>query len=229
MHYYPSPAETQTRVARRLPHWQPICRRLYGTSRASATSTAWGSHVKFTRCSCSRLVQRPAPISLDRCLACWVSAQHVVPCIRLTQRHGHTYFCEEPTCSFTAFYEVSRRYAGDGSLRLERHSPQPWYGSLRFKRRSVGDGSSRFGRRPPQLRQYSDGRSLRLVRRSSQPRHGGPGTKPRPPSHTLRSRQTAAPARRSFHRGRPAPSPPGHAVAVGLKCGKATPKPRDLE
>ena len=165
-----------------------------------------GKAYDFTRCSCSRLVQRPAPISLDRCLACWVSAQHVVPCIRLTQRHGHTYFCEEPTCSFTAFYEVSRRYAGDGSLRLERRPPRPGHGSLRFtcrsagdgslrlerrssqprhwslrfRRRTVGDGSPRFERLSPQLRRYSGDRSLRLGRRSSQPRHGGPRTNRRP-------------------------------------------------
>ena len=70
----------------------------------------------------SRLVQRPAPTSLDRCLACWVSAQHVVPYIRPMHQHSHNCFCEEPTGSFAACHEVLRRYAGDGSLRLERFS-----------------------------------------------------------------------------------------------------------
>ena len=138
-------------------------------------------HINFTRCSYYRLVQRPAPISLDSCIACWVFAQHVVSHIRSTQRHSHTYFCEEPTGSFAACYEVSRRYAGDGCLRLARRSSQPRHGSLRFKRRSVGDGSPRFGRRSRQLRHYSGDRSLRLGRRSSQSRHGGLCTKRRPP------------------------------------------------
>ena len=97
------------------------------------------------------------------------------------QRHSHTYFCEEPTGFFAACYEVSKRCAGDGSLRLERRSSQPRNGGLRFKCRSVGDGSQRFGRRSPQLRHYSGDRSLRLGHRSSQPRHGGLCTKRRPP------------------------------------------------
>ena len=42
-----------------------------------------------------------------------------------------------------------------------------------------------------------------------------------PPSHAPRSSQTAAPAHRSFQRGCPTLPPPGHAVAVGLRCGKA--------
>ena len=63
------------------------------------------------------------------------------------QRHSHTCVCEKPTGSFDAGYEVSRRYVGDGSLRLERRSSQPWHGSLPFKRRSVGDGNFRLGRR----------------------------------------------------------------------------------
>ena len=42
-----------------------------------------------------------------------------------------------------------------------------------------------------------------------------------PLSHAPRSSQTAAPERRSFQRGCPTPPPPGHAVAVGLRCGKA--------
>ena len=155
--------------------------RRYGTSRASAASTARGKHINFTRCSCSRLVQRPALISLDSCVAGWVSDQHVVPYIRSTQRYSHTCFCEEPTGFFAACYGVSRRYAGDGSLRLERRSSQPRHGSLRFKRRSAGNGSPRFGRRSPQLRHYSGDGSLRLGRRSSQPRHGGLHTKRRPP------------------------------------------------
>ena len=66
------------------------------------------------------LQARPSPTSPDRCLGCWVSAQHVVLYIRSTQRHSHACFCEEPTGSFAASYEVSRRYAGNGCLRLER-------------------------------------------------------------------------------------------------------------
>ena len=42
-----------------------------------------------------------------------------------------------------------------------------------------------------------------------------------PPSHGPCSSQTAAPARRSFQRGCLNPLPPGHAVAVGSRCGKA--------
>ena len=70
-------------------------------------------------------------------------------------------------------------------------------------------------------RHYSGDRSLRPGRRSSQPRHGGPRTKHRLPSHAPHSSQTIAPARRSFQRGCPTPPPPGRAVAVGLRCGKA--------
>ena len=101
--------------------------------------------------------------------------------MRSTQRHSHTYFGEEPTGSFAACYEVSRCYAGDGSLRLERRSSQPRHGRLRFKRHSVGDGSPRFGRRSPHLRHYSGDRSLRLGRHSSQRRHGGLRTRRSPP------------------------------------------------
>ena len=42
-----------------------------------------------------------------------------------------------------------------------------------------------------------------------------------PPSHAPHSSQTAAPARRSFQQGCSTPPPPGHAVAVGLRRGKA--------
>ena len=123
--------------------------------------------------------------------------------------------------SFAAGYEVSRRYAGDGSLRLECRSSHPRQRCLRFKRRSVGDGSTRFGRRSSQLRHYSGDRSLRLGRRTSQRQHGGLRTNRRPPRHVSRSNQTAAPARRSYQRGCPIPPPPGHAVAIPLRCGKA--------
>ena len=121
------------------------------------------NHVNFTQFPCCRLAQRPAPTRLYSCLACWVSAQHVVPYFRRTQRRSHTYFCEEPTGSVAACYNVLRHYAGAGSLRLLRRSSQPRHGSLLFKRRSVGGGSPRFGRR------------------SSQPRHGGLRTKRCPP------------------------------------------------
>ena len=50
-----------------------------------------------------------------------------------------------------------------------------------------------------------------------------------PSSHAPRSSQTAAPSRRSFQRRCPTLPPPGHAVAVGWRCGKAeneTPRPR---
>ena len=189
----------------------------------------------------------PAPTSLDRRLACWVFAQHAVPYIRSTQRHSHTCFFEEPTGSFAACYKVSRRYTGDGSLRLElcspqpgheslrfkrrsagdgslrhaRRSSQPEHGSLRFKRRSAGDGSPCFQRRSPQLRHYSSDGSLRVGRRSSQPWHGARAPSAAPPSHAQRSSQPAAPARLSFQRGCPTPPPPGHAVAVNLRFGKA--------
>ena len=169
-------------------------------------------NVNFTRCSCSKLVQRPAPTSLVSCLACRV-AQHVIPYIRSTQRRSHTYFCEESTGSFAACYEVSRRYAGDESLRLERRPPWPGHGSLRFTRRSAddeslrferrsfqpghgslgfkgrsaGDGSPRFERRSPQIRHCSGDRRLRLGRRSSQPQHGGSRTKRRPPQAMRRA------------------------------------------
>ena len=45
-----------------------------------------------------------------------------------------------------------------------------------------------------------------------------------PPSHAPRSSQTAAPTRCSFQRGCLIRPPPGHAVAVGLRCGKAGPE-----
>ena len=75
----------------------------------------------------------------------------------------------------------TRRSAGDGSLHLECRSSQPRHGSLRLKRRSVGDGSPRFGCCSPQLWHSSGDRSLRFGRRSSQPRHGRPCIKHRPP------------------------------------------------
>ena len=183
-------------LARHLPHCQQTTRRWYGTSRTSAASTAGGKHIDFIRCSCSRLVQSPAPTSLDRCLACCVSDQHVFLYIRPPQRHSHPCFCEDPTGSFVACYEVSRRY--DGSLRLERRSYHPKHGSLRFKRRSVSNGSPRFGRRSPPLRLSSGDRSLRLWCSSSQPRRGARAPSTAPPSHAPRCNQTAAPARRSF-------------------------------
>ena len=108
------------------------------------------------------MVWHSAPTCLDRRLACWFSAQRVVPHARPTQRHIHTCFYVEPKGSYPACFKVSRHYAGDGSLRLERSSPQPGHGSLRLMRRSTDDGS------------------LRLGYRSSQPRHGSPRTK-RPP------------------------------------------------
>ena len=40
------------------------------------------------------------------------------------------------------------------------------------------------------------------------------------PNHAPRSATRVAPSRRSFLRGCPPPSPPGHAVAVGSRCGK---------
>ena len=124
-----------------LPHWKRTTRRRYGTSRTSVTCTAGGKHINLTRCSCYRLGQCSAPTSLDSCFACRVSAKHVVPYIRSTQRHSDTCFCKEPTSSFVACYEFSRCYAGDRSLRLERPSSQGRQESPRFKRRSVGDGS----------------------------------------------------------------------------------------
>ena len=41
------------------------------------------------------------------------------------------------------------------------------------------------------------------------------------PNHAPRSTTTVAPSRRLFQRGYPPPSSPGHAVAIGLRCGKA--------
>ena len=132
------------------------------------------------------------------CLLFFRSARRpVYPVDAATQPHP-----EEPTGSFAACYKVSRRYAGDGSLHLERCSPQSGHGSLCFKRRSDGDGSlrlerrssqpehgnlrlkhrsagdrsPRFQRHSPQLRHYSDDRNLRLGHRSSQPWHGSPRT-----------------------------------------------------
>ena len=164
-------------------------------------------HILFTRCPCYRLVQRPAPTSRDRCLACWVSAQHVVSCIRSTQRHSHTCFCEEPTGSFAACYEVSRCYAGDGSLRLERRSSQPRHGSLHVKLRAVGDGSPCFGRRSLS---YGVIQATGACAPGAAPLSlgtGGRAPSAAPPSHAPRSSQTAAPARRSYQRGCPTPPP----------------------
>ena len=140
---------------------------------------------------------------------------------RISGRNSHTYFCEEPTGSFAACCEVTKRYAGDGSLRLERRSSQLRHRSLRFKRRSVGDGSPRFGRRSPQLRHYSCDRSLRLGFAPLSLGTAAHAPSAASPSHAPRSSQTAAPARRSYQRGCPTPPPPGHAVAAGLRCGEA--------
>ena len=42
-----------------------------------------------------------------------------------------------------------------------------------------------------------------------------------PSSRATRSSQTTVPTRRSYQRECPTPPPPGHSVAVGLRCGKA--------
>ena len=212
-----------------LPRRQLTSRRRYGNSRASAASTAGGENVSFTRCPSSRLVQCSAPTCLDRCPTCWPSAQYVVPYIRSTKRHSHICFYVEPTDSSAACYKVIRHYAGDGSLRFKRRSPQPGHGSLRFERRSAGDGSPRSESRPVQLRHYSGDGSLRLGRSSSQPRQGPRAPSAPPSRHAPRSGQTAAPAGRCFQRGCPTSPPSRHAVAVGLWCGKAnteTPRSR---
>ena len=44
------------------------------------------------------------------------------------------------------------------------------------------------------------------------------------PNHALRSTTSVEPSRRSFQRRCLPPSPPGHAVAVGLRCSKANTK-----
>ena len=132
-------------------------------------------------------------------------------------------------------------------LRLERRSTQPRHGSLRSKRRSAGDWSLRSSAAP--LSQGTGTCALSAApppagaRASSAtplsygiiqttgtctsvvaPLSPGPGARApsaAPPSRVPRSSQTAAPARRSFQRGCPTPPPPYHAVAVGLRCGKA--------
>ena len=88
-------------------------------------------------------VPRPLPI-------CRFFAPHTRP----THRHSHTRFYVEPTGSSVACYKVCRRYAGNEILRLERRSPQPEHGSLRFKRHSTGDEIPYFERWAPQLRLY---------------------------------------------------------------------------
>ena len=42
------------------------------------------------------------------------------------------------------------------------------------------------------------------------------------PNHAPRSTTRVAPSHRSFQRGCPPPSPPGHAMSAGLRCGKAS-------
>ena len=63
------------------------------------TCSTGGKNVNFTRFSRSSFVRRAG---LDRLLACWFSAQHVVPYARPTQRHSHPCFYVEPTGSSAA-------------------------------------------------------------------------------------------------------------------------------
>ena len=166
-------AETQTRISQAPPARPPPI--LPGKKEKK-------KNINFTRFSCSRLVKRLAQTCLDHhCLVCSSPAQHVVSYIQSTQRHSHACFCAEPAGSSAACCKVSWHYAGDGSLRLERHSPKTGQGRPRIKRPSAGDGSPCFERRSPQLRRYSGDRSLRLEHRSPHPWHRSPRTKRRSP------------------------------------------------
>ena len=161
-----------------------MSRRLYGTSRTSAASTAGGKHVNLTRYSCSGLVQRSAPTCLDRCLACYFFTQHVVPFTPASK--------SSPRVPSLPVTKIQDTMPATGAS-ISGASPQPGHGSLRFKRRSAGDGSPRFEHRSPQLRQYSGDGSLHLGPRSSQPRHRTRVPTASPPCHPPYSNQNATP------------------------------------
>ena len=172
--------------------------RRYGTSRASAASIAGGKLTNFTRCSCCRLVQRPTPTRLDRSLAHWVSARHVIPYIRSTQRHSHTCFCEESTGSFAACYEVSRRSPVTVACASTAASLSQGMGACvssaapsATEARASGAAPLNSGIIQATGACASDAAPLSLGTGACAPSAA-------PPSHAQRSSQTAAPARRSF-------------------------------
>ena len=189
--------------ARYLPRWQLTRRRRYGTSRPSAVSTDRGKHINLTRFSCYRLVERPAPTSLDRCLACWVSAPHVVPYIQSTRRHSHTGFCEEPTAPSPP---VTKFPGGMPTTGACTSSAAPL---------SQDTGACASSAAPSATGVCASGAALLSLGTGA----CAPSTADS--SHAPHSGQTAASARRSFQRECLTPPPPGHVVAVGLRCGKA--------
>ena len=193
-------------------------RRRYGTPHASAASPAGGKHINLTRCSCYRFVQRPAPTTQDGCLACWVSAQQVVPYIRSTQRHSHTYFARSsraPSPPVTKFQGAMSATGTSGSSAAPLSQ-----GTGAF---SLSAAPSATGARASRATPLSYGiiQATGACASGAAPLSLGTGAcapGAAPPSHAPRSSQTAAPVRRSYQQGFPTSPPPGHAVAVGLRC-----------
>ena len=157
----------------------------------------------FTRCSCYRLVQHPAPTSLDLRLACWVSAQHAV---RVSGRRSDT---AAPTSA--------RSPRAPSPPVTKFHGAMPATGTCASNTAplSQGTGACALSAALSATGAYASGAApLSLGTGAYAPSAA-------PHNHAPRSSQAAALPRRSFQQGCSTPPPPGHAVAVGLRWGKA--------
>ena len=200
-----------------LPHWQLKSRWRYGTSRASATSTAGWKNVNFTisgvpgssSSQCRPASTAPLPAGFSRSTSS-----------RIPGRHSDT-VAPASTSSPRALSLPVTMFEG----------ATPAMGTCTSSAALLSHGMGACASSASLLRyvimQAIEARASGVAPRSL-------GTGPRsssavPPSHAPRSSQTAAPSRRSFQRRCPTLPPPGHAVAVGWRCGKAeneTPRPR---
>ena len=175
----------------------------------------------MTRCSCYRFVQRPAPTSQKVCLACWVSAQHVVPHIRSTQRHSHAYVGRSSRAPSPPVTKFQGAMPATGACALSAAPLSQGMGACALSTASsvTGARASRAAPLSYGIIQATGACASDAIPLSLSTGACAPGVAP--PSHAPRGSQTAAPARRSYQRGCPTPQPPGHEVAVGLRCGKA--------
>ena len=174
-------------------------------------------HVNFTRSPCCRLVQRPAPTSLDSCLACWVSAQHVVPYIRATPRHSHTYFARSPHAPSPPVTKFQGAMLATGACASSAAPLSQGTGACALSAVPSATGARASG---PAPLGYGIIQETGACASGAAPLSLGTGAcapSAAPPSHAPRSVQTAAPTRPSYQQECPTPPPPGHAVVVGLR------------
>ena len=200
-----------------LPRRQLTNGRQYGTSLASAPSTARGNNNNFTRFSCSRLVQRSALTFLDRCPSAGFSPR--IPGRRIdTATPASTSSPRAPPSPVTKFagaMPATKSCASSaaplsqstGAFALSAIPP-----ATRSRTSSAGPLSYVFIKATGAC--ASGAAPLSLGTRVHTPSVA-------PPNHVPRSSQTEASSRRSFQRGCPTHPPFGNAVAVGLRCGKA--------